>query len=246
MATPPKVQILRTDVADRQPTALLPGELAVEMASIPPKLWVGVPTAVNPAGIVLLNSDSGGSGTGGYTQAESDAKFVDAAGDSMSGPLLLPAGPTLDQHASTKKYVDDKVAAGIGTAPATALEYISNSAPTKMLTPGAVWSAAGVVTLIDAASVAPNFAAGIDFIWAIGAAGRTLANPTGLKIGQKGVIYLVQPAAGAMTITTWGSFYKFPGGIKPSLSETANAVDDISYVVKSATEVHCFFTPAMA
>jgi hypothetical protein len=44
-------------------------------------------------------------------QSNIDGK-VAKAGDSMSGPLLLPAAaPTLDPHAANKKYVDDKVAA---------------------------------------------------------------------------------------------------------------------------------------
>lgn len=36
---------------------------------------------------------------------------VRKAGDTMTGPLLLSGAPTLPLHASTKKYVDDKVAA---------------------------------------------------------------------------------------------------------------------------------------
>ena len=131
------------------------------------------------------------------------------------------------------------------TGIATAAEYISNSAPTKILTPGAPWSAAAPVAL-SGASATPNLNAGIDFIWTMSSATSTLVNPTGPKPGQKGMIYLVQDATGNRAITTWGSFYKFPGGIKPTLSTAANAIDVISFAVKSSTEVECFFAAGMA
>jgi hypothetical protein len=43
----------------------------------------------------------------GYSMAQADTKFVDAVGDTMTGPLVLPGAPTLDLQAATKKYVDD-------------------------------------------------------------------------------------------------------------------------------------------
>jgi hypothetical protein len=114
-----------------------------------------------------------------------------------------------------------------------------------MLTPGAPWSAATPVAL-SGTSVTPNLSAGIDFTWTMSAVGSTLVNPTSPKPGQKGMLYLVQDATGNRTITTWGSFYKFPGGVKPTLSTAANAIDVISFAVKSSTEVECFFAAGMA
>jgi hypothetical protein len=128
---------------------------------------------------------------------------------------------------------------------ATAAEYVANSAPTKMLTPGAPWSAAAPVTL-SGTSATPNLGAGIDFIWTLSSATSTLVNPTNLKPGQKGMLYLVQDGTGSRAINTWGSFYKFPGGTKPTLTAAANAIDVISFAVKSSTEVHCFFAAGMA
>jgi hypothetical protein len=127
---------------------------------------------------------------------------------------------------------------------ATAAEYAANSAPTKMLTPGAAWNAAPPVGL-SGATVAPNLSLGFDFTWTMSSATSTLNNPTNLKSGQKGMLYLVQSTGGAI-ITTWGSFYKFPGGVKPTLSTAASAVDVISFAVKSSTEVECFFAAGMA
>ena len=95
-------------------------------------------------------------------------------------------------------------------------------------------------------SFAPDFGAGIDFIWTLTGTGCTLATPTNIKAGQKGIIYIVQNASGNCTITTWASHYKFSGGLKPTLSTAANAVDVLSYAVKSTSEVECFFTPSMS
>jgi hypothetical protein len=144
--------------------------------------------------------------------------------------------PTAPLGVATKQYVDGKVPVA-----ATAAEYRSNSAPTKMLTSGAVWDAAAIVTLTDSATVTPDFGAGIDFNWTLGAAGRTLANPTNQKVGQKGIIYLSQDATGSRTITTWGSAWKFPGGIKPTLSTPGTSLDALSYVVVANNFIACSF-----
>jgi hypothetical protein len=66
------------------------------------------------------------------------------------------------------------------------------------------------------------------------------------KAGQKGIIYLVQDATGSRTITSWGSQYKFPNGVKPTLSTGANSIDVLSYCCKSTTEIECFFSPNMS
>jgi hypothetical protein len=171
-------------------------------------------------------------GYGWVRKAETDAsEVVMKAGDTMTGHLSLPTGPAAP-NAVRRDYVEAAIAA-IPAAPvsATAAEYRSNSAPTKMLTPGAVWTAAAIVALTDGATVTPDLSLGIDFSWSLGAAGRTLANPTNLKPGQKGVIILSPGASG--TITTWGSAYKFPGGTKPTL--TVSGTDIISYIAAGSS-----------
>ncbi len=122
---------------------------------------------------------------------------------------------------------------------ATAAEWLANAAA-KILTTDKVWASAAPITLTDTASVTPDFGVGIDFIWTLGAAGRTLNNPVNMKAGQKGIIYLVQDATGSRTITTWGSFWKFAGGTKPTLSTAATAVDVLSYAY-NGTYLYCSF-----
>src|SRR6478735_7040618 len=43
----------------------------------------------------------------GYSMADADARFVNVAGDTMTGPLTLPGPPTDPLHAATKQYVED-------------------------------------------------------------------------------------------------------------------------------------------
>jgi hypothetical protein len=49
-----------------------------------------------------------------------DARYVNLTGDTMTGPLYLPAAaPANDTEAANKKYVDDRVATGPSALPAT-------------------------------------------------------------------------------------------------------------------------------
>jgi len=65
-----KVLIKRTSTPNSPPTALDPGELAVEMAD-PTKLWVGVPPAIGAPGDMKLLYDS--SDVGGFVEAPADS-----------------------------------------------------------------------------------------------------------------------------------------------------------------------------
>ena len=92
----------------------------------------------------------------------------------------------------------------------------------------------GAFNCYDAATVTLDFNAGLDFIWSTNAA-RTLANPLNAKPGQKGVVEIYNQGSGS--IASWGSFWKFPGGVKPTLVPGYNA---ISYVVANdATYILC-------
>lgn len=164
---------------------------------------------------------------------------LNIAGDTMQGPLALAGDPANALQAATKQYVDN----GRPIA-ATAAEFISNSAPSKMLTPGAVWGAANPYNLGAASVYTPNLGAASDHM-ASPNVPFTLANPVGAKPGQKGIIVIVQDATGGRTVT-FGTAYKFPGGIKPVLSTAPNAVDAISYMVVSATQLLCNFQSGFA
>jgi len=59
------LQIRRTITPNRAPTGLKPGQLGVELASVPPKLWCGAPNSVDVSERVLLNGLPGPPGPPG-------------------------------------------------------------------------------------------------------------------------------------------------------------------------------------
>jgi hypothetical protein len=58
--------------------------------------------------------------------------------------------------------------------------------------------------------------------------GRTFSNPTNLQAGSY-IIIVKQDSGGSKTITTWGSAFKWPAGVAPVLSTTANTTDIFSF-----------------
>lgn len=101
------------------------------------------------------------------------------------------------------------------------------------------WTAAQrgtISTLTYGATVTPDFS--LANLYTIALTGNfTLANPTNLVAGQSGSIFITQDPTGSRLIS-YGSAFKFSGGVIPALTTTINAVDRLDYVVKSATEIH--------
>jgi len=173
--------------------------------------------------------------------------------------LDFPASPTTNQKypaspvAGVPTYTWDgekwttKSDAIAAVTAATAAEYLANSQPAKMVTSGTAWGAAATLSSMDGgvATITPNMSLGIDFYTTLSLTNHTLANPTNVKVGQKGMIYLSQGFNGGKLITTWGSAYKFPGGTKPTLTATFGATDAISYAVVHATNIICSFMADM-
>lgn len=62
----------------------------------------------------------------------------------------------------------------------------------------------------------------------------TTMNVANVTAGKAGTIVFTQDATGSRT-TVWNSVFKFAGGVTPTLSTTANAVDILSYSCRSAT-----------
>ena len=160
--------------------------------------------------------------------------------------LILPGGASITtaagdrlialSDASGNWTVIDYVRAD-GTAAlvyATAAQYQANTAA-KPLDPGGGWAAAGLVPLTDAATIATDFAAGINFSVTLGG-NRTLANPTSPKVGQCGFIRIAQDGTGSRTLS-YGANWKFASGSAPVLTTTASKVDILFYQVTGASEI---------
>jgi len=101
-----------------------------------------------------------------------------------------------------------------------------------------------VVALTDGATITPDFSLANNFSVTLGGS-RTLANPTNLTAGQSGVITITQDATGSRALA-FGSQWKFPGGTTPTLTTTANAVDDLVYFVESSTRIAARLIGAVA
>lgn len=81
---------------------------------------------------------------------------------------------------------------------------------------------------ISASSVAWNVALGC-FASVTLTKNVTLSNPTNLAIGTKLILQVVQDGVGSRLISTYGANFKFPGGVKPVLTSTANAIDILEF-----------------
>lgn len=115
---------------------------------------------------------------------------------------------------------------------ATAAQYRANTAGDLPLTPAAVWSAAAIVTLTQAATIAVNLSSGINFTTTM-TGNRTLGAPSNAKPGQSGVIEILQDGTGGRTLA-YASAWVFAGGVDPTLSTAAGARDVLAYTVLSA------------
>lgn len=92
-----------------------------------------------------------------------------------------------------------------------------------------------ITVLSDGATITPDFANSNNFSVTLGG-NRTLANPTNLVAGQSGCIWITQDGTGSRTLA-YGSQWDFAGGIAPTLSISANAVDCLVYAVQSSTRI---------
>ena len=122
-------------------------------------------------------------------------------------------------------------AAGTAGTPATTSDIRAGTDTTKYVPPKPLYDAHAFVALTDAATIAVDFATGINFRVTL-AGNRTLGAPTNLKDGQSGIIRVKQDATGSRTLA-FNTAYKFPGGTVPTLSTAANAVDRFAYVISN-------------
>jgi hypothetical protein len=97
------------------------------------------------------------------------------------------------------------------------------------------WNAGAYATLTDAATIAVNLALGINFTVSL-TSSRILGFPTNPKVGQSGLIEIVQPAGGGCTLS-FASGYKFDSGTAPSINIAANAKTGLGYHVRSGALV---------
>ena len=95
-----------------------------------------------------------------------------------------------------------------------------------------IYAANDPVALTDAASIAWDMSAGINFKVTLGAAGRTLANPSNQVAGKSGIIIFTQNGSGTGTITSYGANIVWIGG-QPDWPTTPGAKVVVAYFVEA-------------
>lgn len=182
-----------------------------------------------------------------YTLSGTTLTFL-AAPASGTNNIFVRWGTTLgigvvnDGAVSTSKIVDGnvtaaKLAAGAAVGNLGFTPQVADAATAKTnVTQAFTKAQSGAVSALTyAATITPDFSAANNFSVTL-TGNTTLANPTNLTAGQSGVITITQDATGSRTMA-FGSYWKFAGGTAPTLSTSANAVDDFAYYVESSTRI---------
>lgn len=163
--------------------------------------------------------------TGG---AGANPSYTSVAGTGTLTSILCGTGLTCSTNPIT-------VSGTITPTYTTAAQYQS-ATPSSVMEPGNVWASAALTSLSFASTVTPDFSTGYNFTIPV-TGNLILGNPTNVKVGQTGCIYLVQ-GSGSSTgtvsfqgTTTW----KFSGGTKPTASGASLAVDALCYQARTAS-----------
>lgn len=117
---------------------------------------------------------------------------------------------------------------------ATAANVLAGSA-SKLATTDILLAASAPVALTDAAQIAVNLASLVYGTVTI-AASRTLANPTGHKVGRNFYIKVKQPAGGNCTLS-YDTQYDFGQSTAPVLSTAGDTEDLLAFFTASATKI---------
>lgn len=198
-------------------------------------------TLGNATGLPISTGVSGlGTGVATFLATPSSANLASALTDETgTGTVVYSVSPTLTgtpaaPTASAGTNTTQLATTGFVTGNvATAANYQANTA-SKLLAPASVWSAASTTALTDAATVAVDMSTGVNFTLTIGG-NRTLGNPSNTKVGQTGIIRVVQDATGSRTLA-FASSYKFAGGLSCTIAPASAAVTYLFYWTFSSSE----------
>jgi len=98
-------------------------------------------------------------------------------------------------------------------------------------------------TLTDGATITWDTSLGRVATVTLGAAGRTFAAPTNLKVGTY-ILRVYQDATGSRTITSWNAVFKWTAAVAPVLSTGANKLDIITFF-SDGTNLYGSYLPDM-
>lgn len=174
---------------------------------------------------ITINGSTGVSGVDGTAANPSYEGTTATAG------VFYPAANAVSVSTSSteRMRVDSSGNVNIGTTGILAQLYVQKNAAGAI---SALGSTSGTITLDP--STANNFSVTLTGT-------STLANPSVTLIpGQSGVIFVSQDPTGSRTLA-YGNYWRFPNGVAPVLTTTANAVDAIIYYVRTTTSITANF-----
>lgn len=162
---------------------------------------------------------------------------------SVSGTIIagmeLSSGTISIQNGTTIVNQTSGTTGGAGTYAISIAQTfggsVTGSLPDTIIRTSTAWNSAGFVTLTDGATITPDFALGYNFSVNLNGS-RVLANPNNMKVGQSGLIVVTIGTAGA-SFSSYGTYWKFPNGAKPSFTTTVGAVNILSYCVYNSTDI---------
>ena len=193
------------------------------------------PSGINVTGIVTATSFIGnGSGLTGISSVSFATTAFNLIGTASTASFATTSF-NLIGTASTASFATTSF--GLSGSPAILVSSIginTTSAPTNLYVSGS--SAGNVVGLgTTDANTTLNFATGNNFSVTL-TGSIVLENPTGVTTGQSGVIYIQQDGVGNHTVG-FGSHWDFPSATAPTLTLTANALDALTYSVRTSTSI---------
>jgi hypothetical protein len=227
-------------VGDSQTGFFSPGTGQFTFVSVGSSILNINPSGINVTGIVTATNFVGNlTGNASYASVAGVATYASVAGvstyASTAGIATYASVAGVATYASTAGIATYASTAGIATNLLGGNAGINTtSAPTNLYVSGS--SASNIVGLgTTNANTALNFATGNNFSMTL-VGSIVLSNPTGVTTGQSGVIYIQQDGVGNHTVG-FGSHWDFPSATAPTLTLTANALDALTYSVRTSTSI---------
>ncbi len=168
---------------------------------------------------------------------------VAAASTIVAGKVELATDAETQTGTDTARAITP---ANLTAKEAIAGGWFANTA-NRILTTDIVWGDAALISLTwtSGGNTAVDMATGINFTVTAATGNSTLGQPSNTKVGQTGVIRIIQDPATPRTLA-YHADWKFAGGTDPTLTATVDAVDLLFYQVIATNFIYATLVKAVA
>lgn len=174
----------------------------------------------------LLGAGGGGGATGatgatGLTGATGATGYTGATGATSSGAMIWKGA----YNSGTAYVANDVVSYWSRT-------YVAGSSTTGTAPPASPWVSTikdEVRALSDAATIVWDIS-GSPVAAVTITANRTMGTPSNIEGGRTYALAVFQPPSGGPCTLTWPSTFRWPGGVAPTLSTAADAIDIFTFI----------------